>query len=145
MPFKLQNSDEIPQPNLTSMIDVLFLLILFFVVATKFMDSERQIELKVPQVSDRGALTAAPEKKVINVYQDGAITLDGADVTLEQLTKRLAAARSQYKGIGVLVRGDGTGQFQRVASVLNACRQAGIAELGIAVRSAEGGAKNVRR
>jgi len=145
MPIKLQNSDEIPQPNLTSMIDVLFLLILFFVVATKFMDSERQIELKVPQVSDRGALTAAPEKKVINVYQDGAITLDGADVTLEQLTKRLAAARSQYKGIGVLVRGDGTGQFQRVASVLNACRQAGIAELGIAVRSAEGGAKNVRR
>jgi biopolymer transport protein ExbD len=145
MPIKLQSSDEIPQPNLTSMIDVLFLLILFFVVATKFMDSERQIELKVPQVSDRGALTAAPEKKVINVYQDGAITLDGADVTLEQLTKRLSAARSQYKGIGVLVRGDGTGQFQRVASVLSACRQAGIAELGIAVRSAEGGAKNVRR
>jgi biopolymer transport protein ExbD len=145
MPIKLQNSDEIPQPNLTSMIDVLFLLILFFVVATKFMDSERQIELKVPQVSDRGALTAAPEKKVINVYQDGAITLDGADVTLEQLTKHLSAARSQYKGIGVLVRGDGTGQFQRVASVLSACRQAGIAELGIAVRSAEGAAKNVRR
>jgi biopolymer transport protein ExbD len=144
MPIKLQN-DDIPQLNLTSMIDVLFLLILFFVVGTKFMDSERQIELKVPQVSDRGALTAAPEKKVINVYQDGAITLDGAEVSLEQLTKRLAAARSQYKGVGVLVRGDGTGQFHRVASVLNACRQAGIAELGIAVRTAEGGSKNARR
>jgi biopolymer transport protein ExbD len=144
MPIKLQN-EEIPPINLTSMIDVLFLLILFFVVGTKFIDSEQQIELKVPQVSDRGALTAAPDKRVVNVYQDGQITLDGADVTLEQLTKRLTAARSQYKGIGVVVRGDGTGQFQRVASVLNACRQAGIAELGIAVRTAEGGNQNARR
>jgi biopolymer transport protein ExbD len=46
----------------------------------------------------------------------------------------LAAARAQYSDLGVLVRGDGQGVFQRVAEVLNACKQAGIQELGITVR-----------
>jgi biopolymer transport protein ExbD len=68
------------------------------------------------------------------VYRDGVITLDEKSVTLEQLTEQLAAARAQYSDLGVLVRGDGQGMFQRVAEVLNACRQAGIQELGITVR-----------
>ena len=72
-----------------------------------------------------------------DVYQAGQITLDQKPVSLDELTQRLAAARSQYKGLGVLVRGDGTGQFQRVAHVLSACKKAGIADLGIAVRVAE--------
>jgi biopolymer transport protein ExbD len=53
---------------------------------------------------------------------------------LEELTRRLGEARAQYSGLKVLVRGDGKGQFQRVAEVLNACKQAGISELGISVR-----------
>jgi biopolymer transport protein ExbD len=135
MPLKVQ-PDELPQLNLTAMIDVLFLLIIFFVVGTKFSDAERQIGLKVPTVNARGALSAAPEKKVVNVYRDGQITLDRAPVTLEELTNRLRAARSQYQGLGVIVRGDGAGQFQQVAAVLTACKQAGIADLGIAVQLA---------
>ena len=84
MPLKTSN-DELPILNLTSMIDVLFLLIIFFVVGTKFVEEERHIDLKVPQVTT-GALTAAPQKKVVNVYQDGQITLDQKPVTLDELT-----------------------------------------------------------
>jgi biopolymer transport protein ExbD len=79
-------------------------------------------------------LTTAPERRVVNVYRDGTVTLDEKQVTLDQLTKRLATARAQYSDLGVLVRGDGQGVFQRVAEVLNACKQAGIQELGITVR-----------
>lgn len=129
--------DEIPTLNLTSMIDVLFLLIIFFMVGTKFVEADRQIELKLPQVKAGGALTAAPEKKVISVYQDGQITLDRKNVTLEELSARLAAARSQYKALGVLVRGDGSAPFQRIAHVLNACKQAGISDLAISVEIAK--------
>ena len=128
--------EEMPTLNLTSMIDVLFLLIIFFMVGTKFVESERQIELKLPQVKPGQALTAAPEKKVINVYHDGQITLDRKNVTLEELTERLAAARSQYRALGVLVRGDGATPFQRIANVLSACKQAGIADLAISVEMA---------
>ena len=120
--------------NLTSMLDVLFLLIIFFMAGTKFAEMERKIALRVPQVSDHGALTAAPEKRIVNIYQDGQITLDRQTVTLDELRARLSAARGQYKDLGVLVRGDAAGAFQNVAQVLNACKQAGINELAISVR-----------
>ncbi|MBW3596672.1 MAG: biopolymer transporter ExbD [Planctomycetes bacterium] len=135
MPLKT-HQDEAPSLNLTSMIDVVFLLIIFFMVGTKFTEMERKIALQVPQVNDAGALAPAPEKFVVNVYSDGRLSLDREMVTLEQLSARLAQARSEYEGLGVIVRGDADGAFQHVAEALNACRQAGIAEMGISVRLA---------
>lgn len=143
MPLRTQ-LDEQPSLNLTSMIDVLFLLIIFFMVGTKFTELERKIGLKVPQVSNVEALTSAPEKKVVNVYRDGQISLDRETVTLDELSRRLTAARSQYEDLGVLVRGDGSGEFQYVAEVLNACRKAGITELGVAVTTEKPGEKTRR-
>ena len=133
MPLKT-HLDEQPSLNLTPMIDIVFLLIIFFMVGTKFSELERKIGLRVPEVSHAEALTAAPEPRVVNVYRDGAITLDRTPVTLQELTQTLAATRSQYSDLGVLVRGDASGRFQNVAEVLNACKQADVRELGIAVR-----------
>ena len=133
MPLKT-TPDEPPTINMIPMIDMMFNLIIFFLVGTEFATLERNITLRVPEVVDKGALTTAPERRVVNVYRDGTVTLDEKQVTLDQLTKRLAAARAQYGDLGVLVRGDGQGLFQRVAEVLNACKQAGIQELGITVR-----------
>jgi biopolymer transport protein ExbD len=135
MPLKT-HFDEQPTLNLTAMLDVMFLLIIFFMLGTRFVDDERKIALKVPEVADRGTLTAAPARKEVNVFRDGTITLDRTTVTLDQLTTRLAAARRQYSELGVLVRGDARGEFQNVASVLTACKRAGIQDLGITVRSA---------
>ena len=70
---------------------------------------------------------------MINVYRDGVVTLDGKEVTLPQLQQRLSDVRRQYADLGVMVRGDRTGQFQLVADGSNTCRQAGIEELAIAV------------
>ena len=146
MPIKPQFADEIPTLNLTPMIDVLMLLIIFFMVGTKFIESEKAMQLQLPTVSDTAkALSPAPSKKVVNVFRDGSVTLDGKPVSLEQLTKRLASARSQYKGLGVMVRGDADANFQRVASVLNACKQAGVSDLGISVRLARSDSQNARR
>ncbi|MHC4399628.1 MAG: ExbD/TolR family protein [Planctomycetota bacterium] len=135
MPLKT-HSDEQPTLNLTPMIDIVFLLIIFFMVGTKFAELERQIELRVPEVSDAQALTAAPTPRIVNVYRDGKITLDRSQVTLAELTDRLASARSQYRDLGVVVRGDWDSRYQRVAEVFNACKQADVRELGIAVRPA---------
>lgn len=129
--------DEIPALNLTSMIDVLFVLIIFFLLATRFADLERDIAVRVPRVAATGAAAPAPPRRVINVHQDGKITLDRKVVTAEQLTAELTASRRQAKDLGVVVRGDGEGAFQNVATVLNACRQAGISDLGISVNLAK--------
>jgi biopolymer transport protein ExbD len=134
MPLKTHLDDE-PTLNLTAMLDVMFLLIIFFMLGTRFIDDERKIGLRVPEVVDRGTLAAAPARKEISVHRDGTITLDKMPVNLEQLTARLAAARRQGGDLSVLVRGDARGEFQNVASVLTACRRAGIHDLGITVRT----------
>lgn len=133
MPLKT-HLDEQPTLNLTPMIDIVFLLIIFFMVGTKFSELERKIGLHVPEVTDHGALTAAPERRVINVYRDGRIEMDGQTVTLKLLHDRLKNARSQYADLGVLVRGDGLGPYQNIAAVLNACKQAGIRDLNLSVQ-----------
>ena len=135
MPLKT-HTDEQPSLNLTPMIDVVFLLIIFFMVGTKFTELERKIALQVPQISDVTALAPVPEKRMINVYRDSRIALDGQFVTLDELVGQLSAARRQYDGLGVIVRGDADGAFQNVASVLGACREAGISDMGISVRLA---------
>ena len=134
MPLKTHVDGE-PMLNLTAMLDVMFLLIIFFMLGTRFTDDERKLDLVVPEVADRGALTTDPARKEIGVYRDGTITLDRSTVTLDQLTTRLASARRRHGELGVLVRGDARGEFQDVASVLTACKRAGVRELGITVRS----------
>ncbi len=133
MPLKVHR-DEQPSLNLTPMIDIVFLLIIFFMVSTSFSQMERDIRLQVPRVRSSGPLTPAPEKMVINVYRDGRITLQGQPVTLEELQRRLRQARRQYPDQGVVIRGDAQGTFQRVAEVLDTCRRAGLKELAVSVQ-----------
>jgi biopolymer transport protein ExbD len=135
MPLKLQH-DEMPAVNLTSMIDVLFLLIIFFMVATKFDEMERNIEVAVPQVAQAGEDVPPKQPMVVSVQADGRLDLDGKAVTETELTARLAAARTPLTEPTVVIHGDAQCAFQHVATALGACRQAGISELGITVRIA---------
>ena len=128
------HTDEQPSLNLTPMIDIVFLLIIFFMVGTKFSELERKIGLQPPQVNDSGALSAAPEAKTVNVFRDGRIELDNQPVSITELVGQLSAAVAQYPAIGVLVRGDANGRFQSVASVLAACSKAGVRKMGVSVR-----------
>ncbi len=138
MPLRIQR-DEQPSVNLTPMIDIVFLLIIFFMVGTKFSElseAERNISLNVPEVSSAQALTAAPKKRVINVFEDGSVALDDVPMSLTQLSDELTSAVKQYKGLGVIVRGDAAAFYQNVADVLAACNSAEINDLGISVRVA---------
>jgi biopolymer transport protein ExbD len=138
MPLKLQH-DEMPTLNLTSMIDVLFLLIIFFMVATKFDEMERNIEIDVPQVAQAGESTPPRQSLIVSVASDGHLELDGAKVTTEELASRLAAARTPLTEPTVVIHGDAACAFQHVATALGACREAGVSELGISVRIANAG------
>ncbi len=135
MPLKLQH-DEMPALNLTSMIDVLFLLIIFFMVATKFDEMERNIEVAVPQVAQAGEGAPPKQPLIVSVLADGKMSLDGKDVSEAELTSKLAAARTPLTEPTVVIHGDAKCAFQHVATALGACRQAGISELGITVRIA---------
>lgn len=144
MGLKLPPPDT-PTLNLTPMIDIVFLLIIFFMVGTKFTELERRLALEVPQVNEAGPLAPVPKARTVNVYRDGRLELDGEAVDMRELRTRLAQAVAEYADTSVVVRGDGESSFQDVAEVLAACRQAGIADLGITVRMARAPATAVSR
>ena len=137
MPLKLQRDDEIAL-NMTPMIDVVFLLLVFFMAATEFSGMEGSIRLDLPSVSGTGALASGPSQRVIAIGQDGTVTLDQAPLTVEQLKAALIAARNEYPGMGVVVRGDGYAPWQRIAEVWSACREAGVTNVSGAVKTAAG-------
>ena len=138
MPLKL-NRDDQTSINLTPMIDIVFLLIIFFMIGTRFSElneSERNIALNLPQVANGRALTIAPRTRVINVIENGQILLDEEVVSLQQLEKNLTDARTQYQKLGVVVRGDANSRYEDVAQVIATCRRADVA-VDLPVRVAE--------
>jgi biopolymer transport protein ExbD len=143
MPLKIHH-DETPTLNLTSMIDVLFLLIIFFMVATKFDEMERNIEVAVPEVAQAGEAAPPRQPLVVSVLADGRMELDGSAVTADELTAKLSAARTPLTEPTVVIHGDAQCAFQHVASALGACRQAGVSELGITVRIASANSSTKR-
>ncbi len=143
MPLKIQHDEQLSL-DLTPMIDVVFLLIIFFMVATSFSEMERDIELELPEVASASALTTAPKQRVVSVQAEGQIRLDGEKVSLPELTQRLSAARSEYPELSVVIRGDGACVFQHVAASMAACKEAHVSNINITVRVAES-AKAARR
>lgn len=137
MPLKT-HQDELPALNLTPMIDIAFTLIIFFMVGARFTELERKVDLSVPQVASTAQLPPVPERRVINVYRDGRVELNHSPVTLDNLVRLLADDQRQYSDVSVVVRADADGPFQNVAAVMTACRQAGISDLGISVRTISG-------
>lgn len=135
MPLKV-TQDENLNLNLTPMIDVVFLLVIFFMVATKFTEAERNIELELPQVSAAGEAATPAKPRTITVTAEGATLLDGVEVTLEELTTTLAEAVRNTSDVQVVINGDARTPFQAVAAALAACREARVEDLGITVELA---------
>ncbi|MEX2169978.1 MAG: biopolymer transporter ExbD [Pirellulales bacterium] len=136
MPLKTQHDAEV-QLNLTPMIDVLFTLILFFMVAAEFSEMDHELEVDLPQVAEAG-MTAVEKKspRTILVQADGQVRLDQQLVALADLTGQLRTALSSTPDLQVVIQGDRECPFQYVAAAMAACREAGVAELGISVQTA---------
>ena len=135
MPLKTSISEELPTVNLTPMIDVVFLLIIFFMVGTQFTQPEREIPLKLPGVGGLKAMVTAPDRREIAVTVDGSIVFDGQTLTSEQLVAKLQLLRVRYPDLRVAVRADGEVKYQAVVDVMGAADKAGVSDLTTAVRS----------
>ena len=121
------------------MIDVVFLLVIFFMVGSKFSESESRIQVQVPSVGQMTSIARVPDERVIEVTQEGIIQFDGQPVTLEQLSETLQSQVQSYPALKVAVRGDGANSFQRIAEVLHVVRSSGVEKMDLAARAAPGG------
>ena len=119
--------------NMTPMIDVVFNLLVFFLVGSTFMADEREMSLQLPQVSNAAPLTEAPDAMVVNVLANGTLSVDNQPLTLERLEQRLTEARANYPKQAVVVRGHASVEYQSVAAVIAVCKRANIARLDVRV------------
>jgi len=134
MPLVRLDDEEDPVPNLAPMIDVILVLTIFFMCATKFSGDERQFNLDLPQVGGAPVVaTARPE--IVEVGADGALRLGPDDVSLEELGTRLAAARGVQPDVAVMIRGERAVPHGRMAEIYEACRAAGVRQVAISVRT----------
>ena len=133
MPLKLEPLDE-PQLNLTPMIDVVFNLIIFFMVGTRFADMERQFDVQLPQVTAAQPLTTAPDEIIVNLYSTGRIVIAEKDLSPGELRTVLTEARRKYEDQAVLIRAEGQGQVQGLADILAICQGAGIRNYALAAQ-----------
>ncbi len=130
-------SEEEAVVNLVPLLDVMFLLLIFFLVSTTFAKDEVDMNLVLPEARS-GAPAESGNLLVINVAQDGAITVDGRQVaTMEALRQKLRAAASRNRDQQVLIRGDTRVQFGLVAQALDACLGASLKRVAIRARPAE--------
>lgn len=134
MPLKTSTSEELPSVNLTPMIDVVFLLIIFFMVGTQFTESERQIELTLPGAGELKAMVAPPDRREILVGADGQLLLDGQQLTVDQLSQQLRNMKASFPDLRVVVRADGDAKHQQVTAVYGAVNRAGVSDMSVAVR-----------
>ena len=133
MPLVRLTDDEEPAPNLAPMIDVILVLTIFFMCATKFSGDERKFDLDLPQAEAAATITGG-RPEIVEVDEAGGLRLGGEEVALDELAGRLAELRTARPDVAVLIRGAKTVAHGRMAEVYEACRVADVRQVGISVQ-----------
>ena len=125
-------ASEDEQPiNMTSMMDVVFNLLIFFLVATTMAQEEREINVKLPQTAKFTTLSAPPKQIIVNVMEDGSKIVNGKKVSDDQLRAMLVEHAKTTPERNVLIRADERSMHLHFASVARMCKEAGVAEVKI--------------
>jgi len=120
---------------MTPMIDVVFLLIVFFLVSSHLAKHENRLPLPLPDAETGLPPTAATTARVtVNVLADGQVYLAGKLLPSDQLQPRLEhELREQGQQLQIRIRGDRHVSYEFIEPVLAACARAGIWDVQVAV------------
>ena len=113
--------------SVTPLIDVVFLLLIFFLVSTRFAEEERSIEIELPAASQSLPLTSEPREMFINIDKQGQFFVDGKFQHPEQIEAllRQAVANNPLTQT-VVIRADKSTDWQFVLTAFDLCKKVGI-------------------
>lgn len=128
------------QFNVTPLIDVVFLLIIFFLVSSHLAQQETQLDLALPSAqSGREAQPDSMARVTINLLADGTLLLGSERVAAEEVSRRLQFERRQLRGeLEVRIRVDRQVAYRQLEPVLLACAEARIWNVSFAVAKDQG-------
>lgn len=126
--------------DITPMIDIVFLLLIYFMCLP--LQQEADISIRLPSNTPPSADIRLPNKHIIEVYPNGLVLLNGAPVddkasrTMPQLVNTLTRLRLSAERIGddtiVEIQADPDSKHQRSTDILNACAMANITKVSFA-------------
>jgi biopolymer transport protein ExbD len=124
-----------PAPlQLASMIDIMLVLLMFFILSYKFAEEERDMKISVPTIQEGAQHNQQRGEILINVRADGTVVIEGKEVTREQLAERLSAISKIYKNQPVRLRGDAECPYQTIVENIDICQKSGIWNISFATQ-----------
>jgi biopolymer transport protein ExbD len=133
--MKLQSrSRDEPEINVISLVDVLLVLVLFFMVSTSFL-RDTEISIQLPEAETDAKVSAADEKLEVMITKTGSYFVNGRElVNSERRTLRAAIERlaGEKRDLPVFIRADAAASHQSVVTAMDVAGQLGFGTLNLA-------------
>ena len=119
-----------PSLMLSPMIDMIFLLLVFFIVSTMYMSEVKTISLALPMV--KYSETLKKSNFTVSLKKDGTLYLEDAPIELAPLLDRVKEEAKSNTAFSVTIRADEEASYKRVIALIDALKGAGVTNLGLA-------------
>jgi biopolymer transport protein ExbD len=133
--MKFQKSQLEPAAmQLAPMIDIVFLLLIFFIVTWQFSRSETELKISVPSSQEGADPKRVLGEIIVNVRANGEVVVEGQVMSQDQLKQKLSAIARQHQNQPVRLRGDSKAEYQMMVEVIDTCQKAGIWNISFATQ-----------
>jgi len=126
MKMPLEHKEE-TKLQMAPMIDLVFLLIIFFMCASH-LSSSQSLQLEIPKATHGVVPKERADRWVVNVMRDGTVFSGDKAASIEQLTGQVTARLKQDPNLKVYLRADAKTPHRQVKKVMNAMAQAGVGD-----------------
>ncbi len=133
------SQDKEPEFQMAPMIDIIFQLLIFFMVISTFQDLEDVVEVKLPVADESQTKKTTYGEIVINVMEDGRIVFNQMVYDYEGLLSILTQEAGLFKRAKVTIRGDKDTPHAWIMGVMKVCAQADIWDVSFATFQEEAG------
>lgn len=131
----LAKEDEGFEVPLTPLIDIVFLLLIFFLVATNFTRKEYDQRVELPSATGGQKQEFIKGDLVVNIRDNGNLIISGRMVKEQNLPAIIQDWKKNNKKVRVLLRGDGKVSYKNVMRVMGICREQGVTSVDLPVES----------
>jgi biopolymer transport protein ExbD len=123
--------------NVIPMIDTMMFLLIFFMMAAKFADVERDVRVHPPSSRDARPIAEIPREIVINVTRAGTLLIAGKQSTLAEVDSLLERAVKENPRQAVVIRGDRGSILQFAVTILGLCEKHGVEQTYLTTRKSD--------
>ena len=125
-----------PQLMLSPMIDMIFLLLVFFIVSTMYMSEIKTIPIRLPVAQN--SETVSKSNFAVTVKKDGVLYLEDNKIEMKQLVANAAAESKRDAAFSVIIRADGESNYKTVIKLMDELKGAGVTRFGLATDLGDG-------